>query len=182
MTTDTPVRSPQKLSRLSGTVELYPNPIAQLFVDHGEAMLGDSAWRGPEHDQLPGLPRAMSWLRRMPFGVEEPPQNGCLWRSSSLFGHIDHEHPVAGELGTVGTDLPVVLHDDLITEVELENDHRSCRSRRTRGWKSGLLLDTCPVAKHREEKLTQTHPSILNLPEDFSPKGNVGARSCAWDA
>jgi hypothetical protein len=162
MAADTPVRSPQKLFRLSGIVELYSNSIAQLFVDHGEAMLGDSVWRGPAHDQLPGLPRAMSWLRRMPFRVEEPPQNGRLWRSSSPFGHIDHEYPVAGELCTVGTDLPVVLHDDLITDVELENDHRSCRSRRARRWTSDLLFDACPVAKQREEKLTQTHPSILS--------------------
>ena len=33
----------------------------------------------------------------------------------------------------VGSHPPVILHHDLITDVELEDDHRSCRGRRTDG-------------------------------------------------
>src|SRR4029453_5770392 len=106
------------------------------------------------------LPCAMSWLWQMPLRVEEPPQDGCLRRCSSLFAHIDHEHPVAREFCPVRTHVPVVLHDDLISDIELENDHRSCRGSRA-GGSSGLLLDTCPVAKHRKEKFAQTPAFFL---------------------
>src|SRR5215207_8812617 len=134
VTTETPVRSPQNLFWLSGIVQIHANQIAQLFVGHGETMLGHSAWRGPVHDQLAVLPCAMSWLRRLALRVEEPPQHRRLWRNGRhIGGPIDHEHSVARELRTVGTHLPIVLHDDLITDIELENDHRPCRSRRTPG-------------------------------------------------
>ncbi len=133
VTTETPINSPQKFFWLSGIVQVQANQITQLFVGDSETMLGDSSWHGPVHDQLALLPLAMSWLRRIARGIEEPPQNGRPWRSSRRVGPIDHEHSVAGELRTVGTHLPVVLHDDLITDIELENDHRSCRSRRTPG-------------------------------------------------
>jgi hypothetical protein len=133
VTTETPIRSPQQLFWLSGIVQVHANQIAQLFVGDSETMLGDSSSHRPVHDQLAVLPRAMCWLRRITLGVEEPSQNRRPWRSSRRVGPIDHEHAVAGELRTVGTHLPVVLHDDLITDIELEDDHRSCCSRRTPG-------------------------------------------------
>ena len=43
---------------------------------------------------------------------------------ASPVGPVDHENSMSGELRSVGAHLPVVLHDDLITDIELEDDHR----------------------------------------------------------
>ena len=74
---------------------------------------------------------------------------------------VDHEHPVSAELCTVGPHLPVVLHDNLITDIQFEDDHRprrGCRGRRRRS----LLLDACPVAQHGKEEFAEIHAPILS--------------------
>ena len=74
---------------------------------------------------------------------------------------VDHEHPVSAELCTVGPHLPVVLHDNLITDIQFEDDHRprrGCRGPRRRT----LLLDACPVAQHGKEEFAEIHVPILS--------------------
>jgi hypothetical protein len=69
---------------------------------------------------------------------------------------------MSGELSMISSHLPVVLHNDLITDIELEDNHRSRGSGWTPGGR-GLLFDTCPVAEHGKEQLTETHaPHFFN--------------------
>jgi hypothetical protein len=153
---DASVGSAQKIFQLVGFAQSYANPVAELSVDNCETMLGDSPWRDFLQDQLVMVPAAARRLRRIALRVEKPPKDGHLRRWRSHISLVDHEHAMPGELSVISSHLPVVLHYNLITDIELEDDHRS----RGNGWTPGgrgLLLDTCPVAQHGKEQFTETH-------------------------
>ena len=158
---ETSICSAQKIFQLCIVVELYANPIGQLPVGYCETMLGYPTRRGFVHDQLVASPAAMSWLRWISNRVEEPPEDRRMGTGRRQVITVDHEDPVSAKLCTVGPHLPVVLHDNPITDIQFEDDHRprrGCRSPRRRR----LLLDARPVAQHRKEEFAEIHAPILS--------------------
>jgi hypothetical protein len=161
MPADASVGSAQKILQLGGLAKRYANPVVELSVDDCETMLGQSSSRDLLQDQLAVVPAAIRRLWRIAIGVEEPPEDRYFGSLRSPLGLVDHEHAMSRKFCVIGSDLPVVLQHDLITNIELEDDHRSRRGGRSR-WSGSVLLDTCPVAEHGKEEFAKFHTPILS--------------------
>lgn len=148
----------------------YANPVAELPVDDRETMFGDSPWSDLLQDQFAVVPAAVRWPRRIALRVEEPPKDGLVLGSRSPARPVDHEHSVSRELRLVSSHLPVILHHDLVNDIELEDDHGPRGGRRSPG-RDGQLLNACPVAKHRKEQFAQTHALYFELLASHSQLG-----------